>query len=165
MVIDWRLPLVNSLEPLFECNGEIYHGYRKIIYDQIECFREIKDIVSFSPIPVLNSMAPKYLINMWIRSMYGNQSKITFGQHSFRSMILNNSCIWLNTIRQYQSIPGDWTLRSWNTLILIQNLTSMRQRINGSENIVKEIRWNICMCIYIMYLENGSKRFHSINKK
>lgn len=34
------------LEPLFECNGEIYHGYREIIYDQIRIFSEIQDITS-----------------------------------------------------------------------------------------------------------------------
>jgi hypothetical protein len=80
-------------EPLFECNGEIYHGHREIIYDQIECFKEIKDVACFREIPVLNSMAPKYLINMWIRSMYGNH---TFGQHSF-----NLHKIQINDIEQF----------------------------------------------------------------
>jgi NADH:ubiquinone oxidoreductase subunit E len=70
------IPLIDfssNLSLLFEYNGSEYHGHREIVYDSILCLKEIKDVAVFDQLITLSGSVPKYIINMWIWSMYSRR--------------------------------------------------------------------------------------------
>jgi hypothetical protein len=58
---------------LFNHNGSEYYGYRDIVYDSILCLKEIKDVANFDQLITLSSRIPKYIMNLWIGSMYSKR--------------------------------------------------------------------------------------------
>jgi ankyrin repeat protein len=60
-------------ELLFSHNGSKYYGYRHIVYDSIHCLKEIKDMANFDQPIILNNCVPKYIMNLWISSMYNGR--------------------------------------------------------------------------------------------
>jgi len=60
-------------ELLFSHNGSEYYGYRHIVYNSIHCLKEIRDVANFDQPITLNNCVPKYIINLWISSMYNKR--------------------------------------------------------------------------------------------
>ena len=61
---------------LFNYNGSSYYGHRSLVFDPIICLREIKDVANFDQQIELSGQMPRYMINLWIRSMYTKQINI-----------------------------------------------------------------------------------------
>jgi len=59
-------------QPLFKHNNEIYYGHRDTVYNSIICLNAIKECADFNDLIVLEGTLPYYLVNMYIKSCYGN---------------------------------------------------------------------------------------------
>ena len=73
---DEEIDFISPSVPVFIYNGETYHGYPEVVFNQIILFKEIKEMARFDDLITLSSglsqsqCLPRYLINMWLRSMY-----------------------------------------------------------------------------------------------
>jgi len=62
-----------SNDLLFNYNGETYYGSREIVYNSIICLSEIYDIANFDDPVTLSGCAPRYIVDLWLRSMGNNK--------------------------------------------------------------------------------------------
>lgn len=63
-------------EPLFECNKLCYYGVRKKAYKSMLIFNDIIDTADFSELFILDTLAPKYVINLYVHLLHGNNIDI-----------------------------------------------------------------------------------------
>jgi len=67
------IDFTENLSLLFDHNGSQYHGHRSIVYESIQCLREIKDVANFDQLITLSGRIPKYAMNQWIYAMYSKR--------------------------------------------------------------------------------------------
>jgi hypothetical protein len=63
-------------EPLFKCNKRCYYGMRKKAYKSMLFFNDIMDTADFTDLIELNSLAPKYVINLYVNSLHTDNINI-----------------------------------------------------------------------------------------
>lgn len=90
-------------EILFEYNNQKYYGNRQIVYDQIECFSQIENIISYDEIIKLNGQAPAYVINMWIKSMYGSSKAKGWNDFDITKIKIVDIEQFMYLIEQYET--------------------------------------------------------------
>jgi hypothetical protein len=54
---------------LFNYNGSVYYGHGEVVYDSIQ----IKNVVNFDQPITLSGHLPRYVIDLWIESMYSKR--------------------------------------------------------------------------------------------
>jgi len=138
--VDYRQPSLS----LFKHNGEIYHGYRDIVYKAIYCLNEIKDCADFNELIVLEGSLPPDLINMYIDSCYSHK-------FNFKKIQPNDIKKFIRFIDQYPT-----TVLSIDRLekTIIDSFTENNISYNDSETTAASSLKDICIkyklkCMYL----------------